>query len=77
MIIIIVLKPNSRVNQGKSHIRGQNMDKNYYYHSFKTWLGSRLETRFKSWVGRSTCQVDPDFITRIIIILIISTLNIN
>jgi hypothetical protein len=55
----------------------QHMDKNDYYHSFKTRLGSRPKTRFKSWVGRSTCQVGPDFITRIIIILLISALNIN
>jgi hypothetical protein len=137
-VIIVVLKPYSGVNWGKAQVTwlggstqvnpSQRIDKNGYYHSFKTWLGSRLEIRFKSWVRwvnsanpkflmffskksmglvfypkltwvfdwvrlsqsflyfsytrtssgfESTHQVGHGFITRVIIILLISTFNIN
>jgi len=53
------------------------MDKNDYYHNFKTWLevDSRQGSSHRS--GGSTRQVGLVFITRVIIILLISTLNIN
>jgi hypothetical protein len=59
MIIIIVLKPNLRVDQGKSWVGGitwidlnELKNKNDYYHSFKIQLGNRQKTRYRSRVGR-------------------------
>jgi len=135
--MIHIIKKNSQ--QGLIWVNVTN--KNKYYRSFKTWLGSRHETRFRSlvkrvnlsnpiflkkkskqlwfdhfvfkknqwvfyncfilsWLGfftglsqvnlssifsytrtssgsESTSQVSPDFITRVIIVLSISTLKIN
>jgi hypothetical protein len=39
----------------------QCMNKNDYYHSFQIRLGSRPETRFRSWVGRVN-SIDPKFL---------------
>jgi hypothetical protein len=62
MFIIIVLKPNSRVqseaksdslDQARVTSRinpSQHKNKSGYYHSFKTWFGGQPVTRLGSWV---------------------------
>jgi len=62
MVIIIVLKPNSWVqSEAKSGSLDQarvtsrvnpshHKNKSGYYHSFKTWFGSRPVARLESWV---------------------------
>ena len=53
------------------------MDKNDYYHSFKTRLENLPDQGSSHILRGSTRQVDTSFITRVIIIILISTLNIN
>ena len=53
------------------------MDKNDYYHSFKTRLENRPDRGSSHRSRELTCQADTGFITRVIIIVLISTFNID